>query len=319
MAIAITNEESRAISYLRIMAMLSIVVCHFMQALDSHWAWVFNIGVQVFLLISGYLYGHKQVAGWWQWFRKRFIRIYLPYILFFVAVVPMYAINGMITLKRILVYLADLQGIMGGVKGLGHLWFLTAIALCYAITPILQWTARYSKCLIWCVIAITIVILIRFPEYGNRASWFILYSFGYYLASAPRWERILFGNGCAIVMVWLMMHFSWESIMTMSSCWSMAFHITGALLIFLIGIAFFSLMKADQPMALKVLDKYSFQIYIVHHIVIMPPFGMLHVTDYLAANILIALFYTTFFTWVLVTMEGRVKEFLLRTAKSLRI
>ena len=40
--------------------MVSIVTCHFMQSLGNHWAWVFNIGVQVFLLMSGFLYGYMR-------------------------------------------------------------------------------------------------------------------------------------------------------------------------------------------------------------------------------------------------------------------
>ena len=110
----LSKKESTAISYMRVLAMCSIVCCHFMQALDNHWAWVLNIGVQVFLLISGFLYGHKYVSNWPQWYRKRFIRIYIPFVLFFVAIVPLYTVSERISIKKILVYIADLQGILGG-------------------------------------------------------------------------------------------------------------------------------------------------------------------------------------------------------------
>ena len=113
---SLTAQESCAISYIRVLAMCSIVLCHFLQALDSNWAWVFNIGVQIFLLISGYLYGHKYIEGWISWFCKRFIRIYVPFALFFIAVLPVYAVSEKITAKQIIVYLLDLQGILGGGK-----------------------------------------------------------------------------------------------------------------------------------------------------------------------------------------------------------
>ena len=109
---SLTAQESCAISYIRVLAMCSIVLCHFLQALDSNWAWAFNIGVQ-FLLISGYLYGHKHIEGWIGWFGKRFIRIYVPFVLFFIAVIPVYAVSEKITAKQIVVYLLDLQGIWG--------------------------------------------------------------------------------------------------------------------------------------------------------------------------------------------------------------
>lgn len=110
---SLTQQESAAISYLRVAAMTSIVVCHFMQALDNHWAWVFNIGVQVFLLMSGFLYGHKHITGWWQWYRRRFIRIYVPFILFFITIVPLYAVSGQIKAINIFSYIANIQWFMG--------------------------------------------------------------------------------------------------------------------------------------------------------------------------------------------------------------
>lgn len=57
-------SESVAISYLRVLSLMAIVVCHFLQYLDSRWAWVLNLAVQVFFFISGYLYGHKTVTDW---------------------------------------------------------------------------------------------------------------------------------------------------------------------------------------------------------------------------------------------------------------
>ncbi len=62
--IPISDEESKAISLVRIMAMFSIVLCHVFQAYNNSLAWRFNVGVQVFLVLSGYLYGHKEISGW---------------------------------------------------------------------------------------------------------------------------------------------------------------------------------------------------------------------------------------------------------------
>lgn len=112
----ISQQESTAISYLRVAAMMSIVACHFMQALGSHWAWVFNVGVQVFLLISGYLYGHKHIDNWREWFGKRVVRIYIPYLLFIVAIIPAYLVAGLMSVKNVIAYLFDIQGVVGGGK-----------------------------------------------------------------------------------------------------------------------------------------------------------------------------------------------------------
>lgn len=83
------SSESAAIVYLRSIAMISIVVGHLFQSLESSLIYVFNVGVQVFLIISGYLYGHRMIVGWRHWFTKRFLKIYLPYLLFILVVMPL--------------------------------------------------------------------------------------------------------------------------------------------------------------------------------------------------------------------------------------
>lgn len=75
----LTRSQSTAISYLRVLALIMIVSCHFLQKLDNKWAWVLNIGVQIFFLISGYLYGFKQIDNWILWLIKRIRKVYIPY------------------------------------------------------------------------------------------------------------------------------------------------------------------------------------------------------------------------------------------------
>lgn len=50
-----------AISYSRFIAMVMIVLCHFFQFYNNELAWWFNVGVQIFLIISGFLYGMKSI------------------------------------------------------------------------------------------------------------------------------------------------------------------------------------------------------------------------------------------------------------------
>ena len=113
---ALTKQESSAISHLRVLAMLSIVTCHFLQALNNQWAWVLNIGVQIFLFMSGFLYGHKHIDNWLNWFEKRITRVYIPFLLFFIAVIPLYAFSKLISFKNIVSYILDLQWFTGGGK-----------------------------------------------------------------------------------------------------------------------------------------------------------------------------------------------------------
>ena len=112
--------------------MTAILVCHILQSYDNQWAWVLNVGVQIFLVLSGFLYGHKNVDNWRIWFSSRLRKLYVPFVLFAVLCLGIMKAftETSVKLRDLIVYLFDMQGIFGGVNGLNHLWFMTAIALC---------------------------------------------------------------------------------------------------------------------------------------------------------------------------------------------
>lgn len=115
---ALTHSESVAISYLRVLSVTAIVACHFLQYLDSRWAWVLNLGVQVFFFISGYLYGHKLVTDWPAWFSRRIRKIYVPFIIVVFAFTPLlFMADGNVSLivKSIVAYITDTQWFGGGI------------------------------------------------------------------------------------------------------------------------------------------------------------------------------------------------------------
>ncbi len=70
-----------------------------------------------------------------------------------------------------------------------------------------------------------------------------------------------------------------------------------------------------MPKVITVLDKYSFQIYIVHHILIMPPFGMLLVTEWIPLNMMFIAFYIAFFTLTLTVASDKVVEIVTKTLR----
>lgn len=190
---------------------------------------------------------------------------------------------------------------------------MTAIVLCYAITPLLQWSRKWAKWLVWLIVPLSVVVLLKMPSLRSMSSWFILYALGYYLATLSKREKWAVGILASVVFILRLLQFEWATLMQMGSAYSLAFHITGAVVIFLLGLLLVYRIHVESiPSYVLFLDKYSFQIYIVHHVIIMPPFGMLHITEHRVVNMLIALFYIAFFTWVLVSIDERVKEWLPR-------
>ena len=63
----INEYSSRAITIVRVGAMLAIVIHHFLSCYNNMAMHVFNIGVQVFLALSGFLYGNKLITSWTVW------------------------------------------------------------------------------------------------------------------------------------------------------------------------------------------------------------------------------------------------------------
>ena len=57
------NERNNTISWLRMLATLFIIICHVFQYYNMEAAWWFNVGVQMFLCISGFLYGNKRITS----------------------------------------------------------------------------------------------------------------------------------------------------------------------------------------------------------------------------------------------------------------
>lgn len=86
---AIQEEIDYSISAIRFVAMFSIIACHIMQYLGCELAWWFNVGVQMFLCISGYLYGGKSIKNDCAFLQKTFSKILVDY---YVVVIPVLAL-----------------------------------------------------------------------------------------------------------------------------------------------------------------------------------------------------------------------------------
>ena len=67
--------------------MLSIILCHILQYFDNELAWWFNVGVQVFLFMSGFLYGKRATpSDDLKFIKKQFRKILIDY---YVVVLPL--------------------------------------------------------------------------------------------------------------------------------------------------------------------------------------------------------------------------------------
>ena len=83
------NKKMDCISLLRMLSVFSIISCHIMQFYNNELAWWFNTGVQVFLLISGFLYSQKNVKVK-EFYKKNITKILFDYYVYFFIVLLFY-------------------------------------------------------------------------------------------------------------------------------------------------------------------------------------------------------------------------------------
>lgn len=140
-----------SISIIRVAAMLSIVFGHICSWKGINLYQLGGIGVEVFLFVSGYLYGKKRISDPKRWLAARVERVLVPFWTLSLCLVAFLAINGKHerALTQFVSTLLNLQGLnrifylipeigaanLGGIK---HCWFLTVIMVCYTLVVLLK-------------------------------------------------------------------------------------------------------------------------------------------------------------------------------------
>lgn len=130
--------------WLRAFGVLLILACHFTQQSGNTYlimsSQFFNIGNSVFFILSGFLFGIKSKSAFQNilpWYKKRLLRIYLPYELMLVVLF----IADLLVVKKVNLgrWLSQILGVQAWnvVYGATQTWFVTSILLCYLVTPVI--------------------------------------------------------------------------------------------------------------------------------------------------------------------------------------
>lgn len=182
--------KNYSLSLMRFLAMLSLTTCHmFQQAGYEITANLLSTAVQLFLLLSGYLYAHKEFdepAGRVSFVLKNFVKILLDYYLCVILlIVPVYYFKApeYITSTGLL----HLAFGHSGWHGVHHLWYICHCLLCYVMTPVLYDLKRYFKakgCMLAGVIALlaAMELILKVYESYFKAYWLACYVIGYFMA-----------------------------------------------------------------------------------------------------------------------------------------
>ncbi len=298
------------VSILRVLSMILIVLCHIVKYYEfipraSSLAVVFDVGVFVFFIISGYLYGGKIVDHFCKWFVKRIVKICIPaFLVSFICIIALrFIFSEEFSFITFLVYLFNLQGlsmvdggvsngIFAGVPSLGPLWFVTIIMLCYILIPIFQYLRNKTikTNLITLLIVFLFSLLIRY-FWGIYLIYFVAFYVGYILANESILQFLLkgywlflvslFSVSLQIIRLMLLLKYDNTSMYYTYVCIS---HLFFGLMIVLLVYKFcdrysvFSNKIADSKF-MKLLDSNSLYVYLVHGVFCMGRFNVYEFID----------------------------------------
>lgn len=310
----ISLQQKNAITIVRVLSMLMIITCHILQGYNQPSAFLFNVGVQIFFLLSGFLYGKIDITSIASFIKKRFVKVYIPYILVVLCCAVIYMIFNIadLSFRNIVPYLFNIQGFVGDkIDGLNHLWFLSVLMICYFITPIAQKILKYNS-----VLFIVLWILVGVVEFGfvqkmqSVAAWVMLYLLGMFWGkNENKWINI----GLIIVSLilsFVMLYFLKMEYLTDPHMvrYSIGLHCILALCI--VSVLYCSLSKLEicMPKWYKYCNDVSYEVYLIHHIVILGPLSLLFVTPIKAINIVLILVITLMLSHLLNRLMNLIKK-----------
>ena len=281
-------EKDASISATRLMAMSFIVACHILQRFDHPLALWFNIGVQIFFVISGFLYGNRRIDKPLAFIYKNWCKILIPCWLFLFATLFCFGCVGYELPKGMkfvrIVLLSET------LSGLGHLWFVSYILFCYLMVPFLdclkkslvRLTEHSFVANIGIIFLIIAVIGVGYRPHVKPSS-IICFMIGYFLAIFQSIFGIMKGRclECGLMIMGggaLLLRVAYE-ICPWNGSFGRLYLACFPYLKVGIGVSLFLVMKkffsCSDNQVLRFSDRYSYSIYLTHHIFIMGPLSLM--------------------------------------------
>lgn len=300
-------KKDFVIQITRIVAMIMIIVCHLVQEFDNKYIQMtsqfFNVGVFIFIFISGYLYGTKNIDNPKKWIWHRLTKIMIPVYIFMIFIFGLEIfVQHNFGVKYLFIYLFDLQFIFGGVLGAQHLWFLTVIMICYFITPILYKNKKklldnYKVILL--AIAILAIGLAYVEEKLGRTFFYILLYVSAYVyrnmnTNKDKSKILLMLSIIALFAIRIVARafldgtFFYNTIIVCSTQILLTYNIYWLL------NEIFKNIEIEKNAIINHLDTISYYVYITHIMFMTGPIRTMGMTENMIVNSLI----TVIFAWI---------------------
>lgn len=339
--IPMSNEQSKAISSIRVVASLMIVLCHILQGMDNELAWWFNIGVQVFLCMSGFLLAHSVYSNWREYLWRRIKRLAYPYWILLTVIIPIYFLVGVkITWNQVIIYSLGMEGVVGEkIPGLEHLWFITTIIICYilliSMDKLKKVIIKNREIRFWFslgLVCICIQLISTVTGIGiNNGAWIATFFIGYFLSARYEYtipNKLIYLAAPIIgITTGIRVYFSYLQeikVEFLQKIFNILFIPWSKVLlgcfIFMVLYNIFSKFYLDRKLnrGVKWLDNISYEMYLVHQVIILGPLSLLKLTSKLWINLIIILILVILLSHLLHLSSGWISKKLLSNQDSLK-
>lgn len=285
-----SKSEISALNIIRWLSVLMIFSCHILQGLNSKWAFILNVGVQIFFFLSGFLYGAKGISNYKIFYIKRFSKIYVPYfIALSLFLLLQFFMSQQLPVKDIVGYYLCVNGLItDNLTGLGHLWFIPVIFICYLLLPIFDYCIRKKAVLTICVFA-CMLGLAMVVKPNTYFLWIGVYYIGYLNSRFPILQKYCLSLSLVACIVLFTIKYM-LNISILGSAFNPLIHATGGCLLFLAGYNILAQMNINQQFAQN--SRWGYFVYLTHFPFIIGPLSVLHLSTFLPFNILLILLLT---------------------------
>ncbi len=282
------SKRDKSIVFIRVLAMWMILICHIANRLSvGAIAQLFQVGVQIFLLISGYLCAMRRPQSLTKWLMGRVRRIFVPIWIFIIFCTVGFIFNPRLSPIGFLLSSFGVYGInhiftlleLPSVAGLEHLWYITLLLVSYLFICIYFSFGEENAKKRSITLAVLTALQIILAFFAVRIDYIVIFFVGYviyYLKEKTQKYTMLISNAAAVLLVAARFLLSRSESLSESALY--LYFVIPFCYNFLALAAFYDIRLIYSRLKLEKLplfdhivthtDGISYEVYIVHYIFI---------------------------------------------------
>ena len=316
-------NKNYSISIIRVLAMISIIIGHFLSMIGINHFQFGAIGVEIFLFISGWLYSEKRIENSKKWLIQRWKRLIIPYwIVLFFLILLQFVNHYKIDIQSIILFFLNLQGInkvftniaISPISGIGQTWFLTVLMICYGIMLLFKKNSKVENYIRGHrieVFACSFIIQICFALIHVQLIKILCFFYGYFWNKETAMEKKNYLLITLLMLIFIIIRFVThiyydETIFYNNIIFGWSFIFLAIWLIisfFIVCNKFLKFTKAIANNTIwKLLDFLSYFLFLTHYMFLSGNFAVITISNNIFIQLFLLLIFSTLLSLVVAFM-----------------